>query len=58
VFELPEGASRNYKVTNPFPDQQVMVTALNAGEESTFKLKPFEVLIIEALPSSAPNHSP
>jgi hypothetical protein len=58
VFELPEGASRNYKVTNPFPDQQVMVTALNAGEDATFKLKPFEVLIIEALPSSAPNHSP
>ena len=50
VFELPEGAARNYKIVNPFKDQHVTVTELRAGEESRFKLKPYEVLVVEALP--------
>ncbi len=50
VFELPEGAAQNYTVANPFKDQTVEVTRLHAGEEATFKLQPFEVLVVEALP--------
>ena len=51
VFELPEGAARNYTVVNPFKDQSVEVTKLRAGEETPFKLQPFEVLVVEALPA-------
>lgn len=50
VFELPEGAARNYSIANPFKDQTVEVTRLRAGEETRFELQPFEVLVIEALP--------
>jgi hypothetical protein len=50
VFELPEGAAKNYSIANPFKDQTVAVTSLAAGTETTFKLKPFEVLVVEALP--------
>jgi hypothetical protein len=50
VFELPEGAAQNYTVVNPFRDQSVEATKLRAGEETPFKLRPFEVLVVEALP--------
>ncbi len=50
AFELPASAARKYTVVNPFKDQVVDVAELVAGTETTFKLKPFEVLVIEALP--------
>ncbi|MGA2244904.1 MAG: enterotoxin [Verrucomicrobiota bacterium] len=50
AFELPEGAPRKYSIASPFKDQTVEVTGLRAGEETRFKLQPFEVLVIEALP--------
>jgi hypothetical protein len=50
VFELPEGAPQNYTIVNPFKDQKVEVTKLRAGEETSFKLQPFEVQVVEALP--------
>ena len=50
VFELPDGAAKNYSIANPFKDQTVEVTKLRAGEETRFKLQPFEVLVVEALP--------
>ena len=50
VFELPEGVVKNFTVVSPFKDQIVGVDGLRAGEESVFKLKPFEVLVIEAIP--------
>ena len=50
AFELPASAARKYTVANPFKDQVVDVAELVAGTETTFKLKPFEVLVIEALP--------
>ena len=53
AFELPEGAAQHYTIANPFPDQKVEVTQLRAGEETTFKLKPFEVLVVEALPGGS-----
>jgi hypothetical protein len=50
AFELPEGAPQNYKIANPFKDQTVDVTELRSGEDTSFKLAPFEVLVVEALP--------
>jgi hypothetical protein len=50
VFELPESAPKNYTIANPFKDQLVDVSQLRAGEETTFKLQPFEILVVEALP--------
>jgi len=50
AFELPAGAAQKYTVVNPFADQTVNVANLQAGEEAVFKLKPFEVLVVEALP--------
>jgi hypothetical protein len=53
AFELPEGAAQHYTIANPFPDQKVEVTALQAGQETIFKLEPFEVLVVEALPQGS-----
>jgi hypothetical protein len=53
AFELPEGAAQHYTIANPFPDQKVEATQLRAGEETAFKLQPFEVLVIEALPEGS-----
>jgi len=50
VFELPEGAPQSYTIVNPFPDQKLDVTQLRAGQDTAFKLQPFEVLVVEALP--------
>jgi hypothetical protein len=50
AFELPAGAAKNYTGVNPFKDQTIDVTTLTSGAETTFKLKPFEVLVIEAWP--------
>jgi hypothetical protein len=51
VFELPEGSPQSYKLVSPFKDQDLQVSKLRAGEETPFKLKPFEVLVVEALPA-------
>jgi hypothetical protein len=53
VFELPEGAPQHYTLSNPFKDQRVEVTKLQAGTVTTFKLRPFEVLVVEALPEGS-----
>jgi hypothetical protein len=53
VFELPEGAPQHYTIVNPFPDQKLEATKLSAGEETTFKLQPFEVLVAEAWPDGS-----
>lgn len=50
AFELPAGAAQRYSISNPFKDQTVTVTRLRAGEDTRFNLKPFEVLVVEALP--------
>ena len=50
VFELPEDAARRYKLVSPYKDQKLTVKELCAGKEAVFALKPFEVLVIEALP--------
>src|ERR1039458_7099042 len=53
VFELPDGAAQNYMIMNPFKDQTVDIAKLHAGEEATFKLQPFEVLVVEAMPNGS-----
>ncbi|HUC85966.1 MAG TPA: enterotoxin, partial [Candidatus Acidoferrales bacterium] len=53
AFELPKGAPQLYKIVNPFPDQTIEATQLRAGESTTFKLQPFQVLVMEAWPDSA-----
>ena len=50
AFELPADAAKIFTIVNPFKDQQFEPTALTAGTETRFKLKPFEVLVIEAQP--------
>jgi hypothetical protein len=50
VFELPEGSPQAYTLVSPFHDQELQLTKLRAGEQAVFKLKPFEVLVVEALP--------
>ena len=55
AFELPEHAPQHYTLVSPFKDQHLEVEALNGGEEATFRLKPFEVLVVEALPASPSN---
>jgi hypothetical protein len=52
AFELPENAPKHYALSSPFKDQQLETKALNGGEETMFKLRPFEVLIVEALPGA------
>jgi len=52
VFELPENAPKHYTLVSPFKDQHLELEAMNGGEEATFKLTPFEVLIVEALPGA------
>jgi len=51
AFELPADGAREYTLVNPFKDRELEVTKLRAGEEATFKLKPFEVLVVEAWPA-------
>ena len=51
VFELPEGSPREYTLVNPFKDRELEFTNFRAGEQAVFKLKPFEVLVLEASPS-------
>ncbi len=50
VFELPDGAPRRYTLKSPYPDQRKTVKSLTAGKPATFTVKPYEVLVLEALP--------
>jgi hypothetical protein len=49
VFELPDGAARHYKLKIPYANQRTTVPSLTGGEAATFTLRPFEVLVLEAL---------
>lgn len=51
VFELPSNASRSYSLGTPWKkDAAVAPLRLSEGQTHTFKLKPFEVLTLEANP--------
>lgn len=50
AFELPETAARKYSLVSPFADQALEARELAVGTQTAFKLKPFEVLVVEARP--------
>ncbi len=50
VFELPAGASHEFKLSSPYADQHLSLSRLRSGETATFSLAPFEVLVVEAHP--------
>ncbi len=49
AFELPEGAPMRYSATSPW-DERMSPLNLQAGEEHSFRLKPFEVLVLDVRP--------
>jgi hypothetical protein len=54
AFELPPGAPRRFVARSPWKqDQRTLPVALAAGEEHVFTLEPFEVLTLEARPSTS-----
>jgi hypothetical protein len=51
AFELPEGAARKYSLRSPWKDDSATEPlTLSSGEEHTFELRPFEVLVFDATP--------
>jgi hypothetical protein len=51
AFELPNGAAEEYSLKSPWKeDTGSEAIVLPAGKEYTFRLKPFEVLIFDAVP--------
>ena len=52
AFELPKGAARKYKLQSPWQDDknQPAIT-LEAGRVHTFRLQPFDVMVLEATPN-------
>ncbi len=51
IFELPAGAEQKYSLKSPWTeDAGRAAIVLSAGKEYTFELKPFEVLVFDAIP--------
>lgn len=51
AFELPPGAAQKYSLTSAWKsDAAAPALDLSAGQEHTFELKPFEVLVFDATP--------
>jgi hypothetical protein len=51
AFELPKGAAKRYSLKSPWKEDLNKPTViLSAGENHTFELKPFEVLVFDATP--------
>ena len=48
AFELPQGASRRYRLDDSFGDGRIDGLEVLAGETKTITLQPFEVLVCEA----------
>ena len=51
AFELPKGAKRNYKLQSPYKDQRIKALNAKAGKKIKITLKPFEVLVFDAIAS-------
>ncbi len=52
VFELPEGAPRRYALRSPWKNSADGTRrTLQAGQPYVFELRPFEVLVFDALPA-------
>jgi hypothetical protein len=51
VFELPAGAAQKYSLKSPWKkDTNKAAIVLSAGTEYTFEMKPFEVMVFDAIP--------
>jgi hypothetical protein len=51
AFELPQGAAQKYLLKSPWKDEAAIdAIPLSAGEEHPFELKPFEVVVFDAMP--------
>jgi len=50
AFELPAEAPQKYKLQNAYPDQKAPRAVLTAGKPHKIMLKPFEVLVFDAIP--------
>ncbi len=51
AFELPQGAAQRYSLKSPWKDDaSTPALTLSAGDEHTFGLKPFDVLVFDAMP--------
>ncbi|MHC4330174.1 MAG: alpha-galactosidase [Planctomycetota bacterium] len=51
AFELPKGAARSYSLKSPWKeDVNRAAIVLSASKKRTFELKPFEVLVFDAIP--------
>ncbi|MBN1507943.1 MAG: hypothetical protein JW955_13915 [Sedimentisphaerales bacterium] len=51
AFELPEGAAQKYSLKSPWKsDVSMPPVELSAGREHIFELKPFDVLVFDAMP--------
>jgi len=51
AFQLPDDAPAAYNLKPAYPDETPGVTNLTAGHPATFKLDPFDVLVLEATPA-------
>lgn len=52
AFELPGGAPQRYRASSPWRDGSRTSLSLRAGQEHSFKLEPFEVLVLDVQPES------
>ena len=50
AFELPKGAKVKYLLKAAYPDQRVKEIAVESGKTVHVKLRPFEVLVFNAVP--------
>jgi hypothetical protein len=51
AFELPRGATSSYSLKSPWAkDGDKAAIKLSVGKEHTFELRPFEVLVFDAMP--------
>ncbi|AQT67742.1 Alpha-galactosidase [Anaerohalosphaera lusitana] len=50
-FELPDDAPSSYKLQSPYKDQRIQKLELHANQPHALTLKPFEVLVFDALPT-------
>ncbi|MEI6779700.1 MAG: alpha-galactosidase [Verrucomicrobiota bacterium] len=53
VFELPTAAAQSYGLVSPYPDQRVQKQQVLASKPFTLEMDPFEVLVFDALPTTA-----
>lgn len=53
AFELPPSAARRYRLVSPWSDGNGKPIELTAGQSRRFELRPFEVLVLDALPIAA-----